>query len=46
LTAHDRQGRLTPQLPLSCQAIVDDEDLVIAIPKYSISQQAWIDEAR
>ncbi len=34
----DKAWGLTPQSRLSCQAIVDDEDLVIEIPKYSINQ--------
>ena len=33
----DRAWGLTPQSRLSCQAIVDDEDLVIEIPKYTIN---------
>ena len=34
----DKAWGLTPQSRLSCQAIVDDADLVIEIPKYSINQ--------
>jgi len=34
----DMAWGLTPQSRLSCQAIVDDKDLVIEIPKYSINQ--------
>ncbi len=34
----DMAWGLTPQSRLSCQAKVDDEDLVIEIPKYSINQ--------
>ncbi len=34
----DKAWGLTPQSRLSCQAVVDDEDLVIEIPKYSINQ--------
>jgi 2Fe-2S ferredoxin len=34
----DKAWGLTPQSRLSCQAIVDDDDLVIEIPKYSINQ--------
>jgi 2Fe-2S ferredoxin len=34
----DKAWGLTPQSRLSCQAIVDGEDLVIEIPKYSINQ--------
>lgn len=33
----DMAWGLTPQSRLSCQAIVDDQDLVIEIPKYSIN---------
>jgi 2Fe-2S ferredoxin len=33
----DRAWGLTPQSRLSCQAIVDDEKLVIEIPKYTIN---------
>ena len=33
----DRAWGLTPQSRLSCQAIVDDEDLVVEIPKYTIN---------
>jgi 2Fe-2S ferredoxin len=33
----DRAWGLTPQSRLSCQAIVDDERLVIEIPKYTIN---------
>jgi len=33
----DRAWGLTPQSRLSCQAIVDDENLVIEIPKYTIN---------
>jgi 2Fe-2S ferredoxin len=34
----DMAWGLTPQSRLSCQAIVDNADLVIEIPKYSINQ--------
>jgi 2Fe-2S ferredoxin len=34
----DKAWGLTPVSRLSCQAIVDDADLVIEIPKYSINQ--------
>ena len=33
----DRAWGLTPQSRLSCQAIVDDADLTIEIPKYTIN---------
>ena len=33
----DRAWGLTPQSRLSCQAIVDDEDLIVEIPKYTIN---------
>jgi 2Fe-2S ferredoxin len=33
----DRAWGLTPQSRLSCQAIVDDENLVVEIPKYTIN---------
>ena len=33
----DRAWGLTPQSRLSCQAIVDDADLVIEIPRYTIN---------
>jgi 2Fe-2S ferredoxin len=33
----DRAWGLTPQSRLSCQAIVDSENLVIEIPKYTIN---------
>ena len=33
----DRAWGLTPQSRLSCQAIVDDQKLVIEIPKYTIN---------
>jgi ferredoxin, 2Fe-2S len=33
----DRAWGLTPQSRLSCQAIVDDEKLVIEIPRYTIN---------
>ena len=33
----DRAWGLTPQSRLSCQAIVDDTDLTIEIPKYTIN---------
>ena len=33
----DRAWGLTPVSRLSCQAIVDDEDLVVEIPKYTIN---------
>jgi len=33
----DRAWGLTPVSRLSCQAIVDDEKLVVEIPKYSIN---------
>lgn len=34
----DKAWGLEPQSRLSCQAIVEDEDLEIEIPKYSINQ--------
>lgn len=34
----DKTWGLEPQSRLSCQAIVEDEDLVVEIPKYSINQ--------
>ncbi len=33
----DKAWGLEPESRLSCQAIVDDEDLVIEIPKYTIN---------
>jgi 2Fe-2S ferredoxin len=33
----DRAWGLTPVSRLSCQAIVDDDDLVVEIPKYTIN---------
>ena len=33
----DRAWGLEPESRLSCQAIVDDEDLVVEIPKYTIN---------
>ena len=33
----DRAWGLTPVSRLSCQAIVDEEDLVVEIPKYTIN---------
>ncbi len=33
----DRAWGLTPQSRLSCQAIVDDEKLVVEIPRYTIN---------
>src|SRR5436190_23939364 len=33
----DRAWGLTPQSRLSCQAIVDDEKLIVEIPKYTIN---------
>lgn len=33
----DRAWGLTPVSRLSCQAIVDDEDLVVEIPRYTIN---------
>jgi len=33
----DRAWGLTPQSRLSCQAIVDDADLVLEIPRYTIN---------
>ena len=33
----DMAWGLTPQSRLSCQAIVDDDDIVIEIPKYTIN---------
>jgi ferredoxin, 2Fe-2S len=33
----DRAWGLTPVSRLSCQAIVDDQDLVVEIPKYTIN---------
>ena len=33
----DRAWGLTPQSRLSCQAIVDDDDLLIEIPRYTIN---------
>ena len=33
----DRAWGLTPVSRLSCQAIVEDEDLVVEIPKYTIN---------
>ena len=34
----DRAWGLTPRSRLSCQAIVDDRELVVEIPKYTINQ--------
>ena len=34
----DRAWGLEPTSRLSCQVIIDDEDLVVEIPKYSINQ--------
>lgn len=34
----DKAWGLEPQSRLSCQAIVDSQDLVVEIPKYSINQ--------
>lgn len=34
----DKAWGLEPESRLSCQAIVDDKDLVIEIPKYTINQ--------
>jgi len=34
----DRAWGLTPKSRLSCQAIVDDKNLVVEIPKYTINQ--------
>jgi len=34
----DRAWGLTPKSRLSCQAIVDDRELVVEIPKYTINQ--------
>ncbi|WP_346839148.1 ISC system 2Fe-2S type ferredoxin [Microbulbifer sp. SAOS-129_SWC] len=34
----DKAWGLEPDSRLSCQAIVDDEDLVVEIPKYTINQ--------
>ena len=34
----DRAWGLTPKSRLSCQAIVDDRNLVVEIPKYTINQ--------
>ncbi|MFC6634914.1 ISC system 2Fe-2S type ferredoxin [Microbulbifer taiwanensis] len=34
----DKAWGLEPESRLSCQAIVDDEDLVVEIPKYTINQ--------
>lgn len=36
----DRAWGLEAQSRLSCQAIIDSEDLVVEIPKYSINQVA------
>ncbi len=33
----DRAWGLTPQSRLSCQAIVDDEKLIVEIPRYTIN---------
>jgi len=33
----DKAWGLEPDSRLSCQAVVDDEDLVIEIPKYTIN---------
>jgi ferredoxin, 2Fe-2S len=33
----DRAWGLEPQSRLSCQAILDQQDLVVEIPKYSIN---------
>ncbi len=34
----DKAWGLEPQSRLSCQAVVDSEDLVVEIPKYSLNQ--------
>lgn len=34
----DKAWGLEPESRLSCQALVDDEDLVVEIPKYTINQ--------
>ncbi|WP_018624720.1 ISC system 2Fe-2S type ferredoxin [Kangiella aquimarina] len=34
----DKAWGLEPESRLSCQAIVDDEDLTVEIPKYTINQ--------
>lgn len=34
----DKAWGLEPESRLSCQAIVDDDDLVVEIPKYTINQ--------
>ncbi|MGL6159298.1 ISC system 2Fe-2S type ferredoxin [Microbulbifer sp.] len=34
----DKAWGLEPESRLSCQAMVDDEDLVVEIPKYTINQ--------
>jgi 2Fe-2S ferredoxin len=34
----DKAWGLEPESRLSCQAIVDDKDLVVEIPKYTINQ--------
>ncbi|WP_444902104.1 ISC system 2Fe-2S type ferredoxin [Microbulbifer sp. SSSA007] len=34
----DKAWGLEPESRLSCQAIVEDEDLVVEIPKYTINQ--------
>jgi len=34
----DKAWGLEPESRLSCQAVVDDEDLVVEIPKYTINQ--------
>ncbi|MCQ3827994.1 ISC system 2Fe-2S type ferredoxin [Microbulbifer elongatus] len=34
----DKAWGLEPESRLSCQAIVDEEDLVVEIPKYTINQ--------
>ncbi|WP_237067377.1 ISC system 2Fe-2S type ferredoxin [Microbulbifer guangxiensis] len=34
----DKAWGLEPESRLSCQAIVDDEDLVVEIPRYTINQ--------
>ena len=36
----DRAWGLTPVSRLSCQAIVDGQDLVVEIPKYTINHAA------
>jgi 2Fe-2S ferredoxin len=34
----DKAWGLEPESRLSCQALVDNEDLVVEIPKYTINQ--------